>query len=126
MNHVNTTYEGDEILVRGMTSTGLITSNKAQALRPLEASPKVDVQNCAHYTHLCGVIVPTRGSTVNSDVCIPLGPFDGQAGTIICPKDGGVSSGFSIHGNMLTLVGASILAVLTTLEGCNLRKTGTY
>ncbi|XP_077996772.1 uncharacterized protein LOC144450078 [Glandiceps talaboti] len=115
MNDVNTTYESDEISVVGMTTTDSYTPTYF-TLTPLEASPKVDVPNCAHYTHLCAVLVPEAGARVNNDVCISLGSNGDQGGTIICPdvKDAdGVSSGFHIHDTMLALVGVSILVMLT-------------
>ncbi|XP_077996868.1 uncharacterized protein LOC144450168 [Glandiceps talaboti] len=141
MNNVTTTHESDEIPVVGMTTyesdeiPGVdvrFMDDSAQlhlTLRPLEASIKVDVTNCAHYTHLCGVVVPHgAASTVNSDVCIPLGIKDDQAGTIICPEDDGKAGGgnaiikdsecsaFSIHSNIMILAGAATLVILTALK----------
>ncbi|XP_077997054.1 uncharacterized protein LOC144450329 [Glandiceps talaboti] len=125
MNDVNTTYESDEISVVGMTTTDYRTPTYF-TLTPLVASPKVDVPNCAHYTHLCAVLVPEAGVSVNNDVCIPLGTNDDQGGTIICPDDGDgesynescncTCSGFSINGNIFILIGASILAMVTAFK----------
>ncbi|XP_077997067.1 uncharacterized protein LOC144450343 [Glandiceps talaboti] len=127
VNGVSTTYKSDGISVVGMTTTDSYTP-KYFTLTPLVASPKVDVPNCAHYTHLCAVLVPVFGVSSDNDACISFGTNDDQAGNITCPdpvEGDGVTesdngevqdcdsecSGCSIHGNMLILIGASILAM---------------